>query len=131
MVPHRRDGFQYVSPRVKTSNLGPSALRGSIPWVLGWFFRGTPGGSGGSLVLLNLFHQPYGTDLACLCIRRYPVDELELTILSVPCTGVATVRALIQVPPQVGAGSLSFCGFSLFGRFPWVPGRRSYPPGPI
>ncbi len=28
-------------------------------------------------------------------------------------------------PPQVGAGSLSLC------RFPWAPGRLSYPPGLI
>ncbi len=34
-------------------------------------------------------------------------------------------------PPQVGAGSLSFCRFSFCCRFPWVADRPVYPSGPI
>ena len=40
-------------------------------------------------------------------------------------------RALTGGPPEVGAGSLSFCRFcGMFGRFRWAPGELSHPPGP-
>ena len=40
-------------------------------------------------------------------------------------------RALTGGPPEVGAGSLSFCRFcGMFGRFRWAPGELSHSPGP-
>ncbi len=57
MVPHRRCCFEYASP---TEIQRSGALRGSIPGVLGGF-PGSSGGSGGPLVLLNLYLQPWDT----------------------------------------------------------------------
>ena len=52
------------------------------------------------------------------------------SILPLPAR-MDTVRALIQVPLKSRAWVPVFLVvFDVFGRFPWAPGRLSYPPGP-
>ncbi len=75
--------------------------------------------------------------------QRPGVKSLVASILSAPPIEVvrillggvwncSTMRALRQKPLRSGARFLIFCGFGfLFGRFPWVSGRASYPPGSI